>query len=521
MTSATQSNSGASAYLGFLSAALNSPPIITMQDLQSNDLAQKMTTLLGGVNRSSGSSEWLKALFLVGEFDAMVNYEALILETNQQRVASNKEPLYMVYPVDGTTIADYGLGYINNGNNEQEKNFQLLQDYLLSVDTQAEIQKLGRRTGFGGVMKDVDPKVFVPEWGFDANRVLSAINFPEADVMLEALNLYQTAFKKPSYTVFLLDFSGSMTSNNGEENLKKGMELILDQNIAKQNLLQGSNRDIIVVIPFNDHVINVWKSEGVVQYPELLNKINDLNADGGTNIYDPAITALDLLKDVNPADYTTSITLMTDGKSEGNYSALKQSFDSIGKDIPIYSILGLSAAAVFILLYLVLHFNWWLAIPIAIAVYAGISFLFATTDPYAQKLKDLQVLADLNIGKLNKYIKGIPNSDIRNNVQAIIQSTETAITFGIKRRDQLSVINKIVMTYTEPTVSIMEKYMQIADQRLQTDVTHETIKKVEEMINTIKESIELQVQKLIKDDLSELTIQLDVMLEMSRWEDLR
>jgi Ca-activated chloride channel family protein len=278
-------------------------------------------------------------LFLVGDFDAMVNYEALILETNQQRIANNKEPLYMVYPVDGTTIADYSLGYINNGNDEQQKRFQLIQDYLLSETAQAEIQKLGRRTGYGGVLKNVDAKVFVPEWGFDANRVLSAINFPESDVMLEALNLYQTTFKKPSFTVFLLDFSGSMTSNQGELNLKKGMELILDQTIAKQNLLQGSIRDTIVVIPFNDKVIDVWKSEGTGQYPDLLKKINKLKADGGTNIYNPAITALDILKDVNQADYTTSITLMTDGRSEGSYSNLEEHFKKIGKDIPIYSIL--------------------------------------------------------------------------------------------------------------------------------------------------------------------------------------
>jgi 5-bromo-4-chloroindolyl phosphate hydrolysis protein len=67
----------------------------------------------------------------------------------------------------------------------------------------------------------------------------------------------------------------------------------------------------------------------------------------------------------------------------------------------------------------------------------------------------------------------------------------------------------------------MEKYMLIEDQKLQAEITNETIKKVEEMINTIRESIEHQVQKLIKDDLSDLTIQMDVMQEMSRWEDLK
>jgi 5-bromo-4-chloroindolyl phosphate hydrolysis protein len=182
---------------------------------------------------------------------------------------------------------------------------------------------------------------------------------------------------------------------------------------------------------------------------------------------------------------------------------------------------GLIAAAMFILLYLVLHFDWWLAIPIAIVIYVGFSFLLATTDPYAKKLIELQALADNKIMKLRKYAANIPNSSLRQDVQAIIQSTEAAIIYGVKRRDQLTIVNKIVTTYTEPAVSIIEKYMLIADQKLQAEVTNETIQKVEEMINTIRESLEHQVQKLIKDDLSDLTIQLDVMQEMSRWEDLK
>ena len=84
MTSATQSNSGCSAYIGFLYALLGNPDVITSESLQTPGLSEQITQLLSGVDRSSGSSDWLKDLFLTGGYDAMVNYECLIISANQE-----------------------------------------------------------------------------------------------------------------------------------------------------------------------------------------------------------------------------------------------------------------------------------------------------------------------------------------------------------------------------------------------------------------------------------------------------
>ena len=112
MTSATQSNSGASAYIGFLYALLGNPESLTSADLESERLRTQMTELLSGVDRSSGSSDWLKDMFLQGDFDAMVNYECLVIQANQELEAQGREPLYVVYPTDGLTIADSPLAYV-------------------------------------------------------------------------------------------------------------------------------------------------------------------------------------------------------------------------------------------------------------------------------------------------------------------------------------------------------------------------------------------------------------------------
>ncbi len=347
MTSATQSNSGASAYIGFLYALLGNPETITMENLHDPQLKDGIRTLLSGINRSSGSSGWLKDLFLKGDYDAMVNYESMIIETNQELVKQGKEPLYAVYPYDGLVIADSPLCYLNKGDEKKERLFTKLQEYLLSKEVQDKIAGLGRRTGLGGLTADYDQNVFNPDWGIDTQKVLSPIRMPSAGVINEALNLYQTQFKKPSLTYFCLDFSGSM-NGEGEKRLKEAMETLLDQESARQYLLQSSSEDVTVVIPFSGNVISSWKVTGndPTDMEQLTQEINRLQPGGSTDIYSPVIQAMEEIRNSNTDQYITSIVLMTDGESNTgkSFNDLQAVWKESGKDIPVFSILFGSAS---------------------------------------------------------------------------------------------------------------------------------------------------------------------------------
>lgn len=342
MTSATQSNSGASAYIGFLYSFLGNPDNITLNDLQRPELKDNIKKLLGGINRSSGSSDWLKDLFLKGDYEAMVNYESLIIESNKQLVKEGKEPLYAVYPSDGLTIADSPLGYVDKGDSNKEDTFKKFQEYLLSQETQKKILALGRRTGFGGVVQNADNSVFNPDWGINITKTLSPIKYPPADVIQEALNLYQSEFRKPSYMVFCIDYSGSMALNGGSDEVKQAMSTLLNSDKAKQYMLQLTPADKVVVIPFNNKVINEWKASGdnSQEIQNLITNINDLQPGGGTDIYSPVMQGLNDLNNVDLNNYIPSVILLTDGKSNtGNtISDLKQELKVKDRDIPVFSI---------------------------------------------------------------------------------------------------------------------------------------------------------------------------------------
>ena len=338
MTSATQSNSGASAYIGFLYALLGNPEALTAEDLESEALHDQMTELLSGVDRSSGSSDWLKDMFLQGDFDAMVNYECLVIQANQELEAQGREPLYVVYPTDGLTIADSPLAYVDQGDGEKEGLFLKLQEYLLSDEIQSAIQRTGRRSSYTGVNPE-NRDVFREDWGLQPDRVLSPMKMPAQEVLFQALDLYQTEFKKPSLNVYCLDYSGSM-AGEGNRQLEAAMEQLLIQSNAQEHFLQASSREVNILIPFSGEPMEVCTAQGNGAELEALNTtVQDLAPGGGTDMYAAALRGLEELKNYDLAQYTPAIILLTDGQSEGSFRAFADAYQELGAQVPVFSIM--------------------------------------------------------------------------------------------------------------------------------------------------------------------------------------
>lgn len=349
MTSATQSNSGASAYIGFLYALSGNPDLLTQDHLADPQVQDGVRDLLALVDRSSGSSGWLRDA-LVGNpnaYDAMFNYEAIVLEANEALVEQQQEPLFMIYPANGLAVADSPLGYVDHGDADKEQAFLDLQQYLLSNEIQEEITRTGRRAGLIGLSAEAASSgIWNPDWGVDLARSIAPVPTPESDVIREALRLYQTELRKPSLTVWVLDVSGSM---GGEpiEQLKQAMRLLLDPDEAALNLLQPSSRDITIILPFNDRPFDPYVIVGSDpnELQAALSRVNQLSAGGGTDLYGAIGKALDGIAPYYEkgelSDYLPAIVAMTDGASEtDNRQKLLAQLKRLkfGKDIPIHSI---------------------------------------------------------------------------------------------------------------------------------------------------------------------------------------
>lgn len=349
MTSATQSNSGASAYLGFLYALSGYPDTLTQQHLQDPAVQDKVKRLLATTERSSGSSGWLKEALVEHpeRFDAMFNYEALIIEANRALVQQGQEPLHVIYPQDGLAVADSPLGLVDKGDSVKAEHFRQLQAHLLSPKVQQRIEALGRRTGLLGMsVANPDTSVWNPAWGIVADQTIAAIPTPQQAVIREALSLYQNQLRKPSLTVWVLDVSGSM-AGQGIHDLKMAMTTLLDPQRASEHFLQAAERDVTLIIPFNNAVLDVWQVKGndPVQLQAALQRVQALEAAGGTDLYAGLLAALEQLQpyyaDKTLENYLPAIVAMTDGRSdESNRFALQEALRQLpfGRDVPIHAI---------------------------------------------------------------------------------------------------------------------------------------------------------------------------------------
>ena len=340
MSSVTKTNTGATSYLSFLNSMAGSPEVLTEDMLEKESLKKDLKDFFKGVERVSGDESYLTEMYNNGEYDAMINYESTLIEINQDLVKKGKEPLYLIYPVDGVTINDMPFAYVNN-DSADEKNkekFLKLQSYLRSDEAIKLMQSYGYRSWYGGTNSQADKKIFNPEWGIDTTKYLKDMKYPSKKVITKAISLYIESFRKPTHVVFCLDTSGSM-SGDGLNELQEAMNYILDKEAASKDNLQFSDTDKITVITFNSKVKDIYDTRYGNETNLVIEDINNLTPRGGTNIYDPSIEALKILAKEDSNEYTKTVILMTDGEANaGSFYDLKKYYQNHKLDIPIYSI---------------------------------------------------------------------------------------------------------------------------------------------------------------------------------------
>ena len=339
MSSVTKTNTGATAYLSFLNTLAGSPEILTEEMLDDEKLGNDLKDFFKGVQRVSGDENYLLDMYKNGDYNAMINYESTLIALNKELVSKGKEPLYLIYPVDGVAINDMPFAYVNNDSTNETKknNFLSLQEYLRSDEATSVMEKLGYRSWYGGTKENVDKNTFNKDWGIDTTKYLKDMKYPSKKVMTKAFNLFIEKLRKPTHVVFCLDVSGSM-DGSGIQELREAMDYILDYDKASKDMLQFSGKDKISIIAFNHEYKYLGTNFGK-DTASVINTINNLEVGGSTNIYDSSIAALKILTDEDSNEYTRTVILMTDGMSNAGYFGdLSKYYSKTKKDIPIYSI---------------------------------------------------------------------------------------------------------------------------------------------------------------------------------------
>ncbi|MGX1809479.1 VWA domain-containing protein [Nocardia sp. NPDC055321] len=321
MTNPTQSNSGATVLLGFLNHfAGNGPGVaLTADQLNSEPVRAGITRFARAFARTPPSTGLLMDECLASpQCKTLFTYEDLVIERNKALVAAGQEPLHVVYPRGVLAISDAPLGFLPHGDNPAKlANFQKLQDFLLTADTQRRLTELGRRpiTSIGLSLPDAPRAVFNPDQGIRATLTDQPITYPAAPVIEAALDNYQTSYRAPTDLVYCIDASGSMSSNGGWDGVQQAADLLFDPVESKKYLVQTGPQDRTAVLVFDSVPASApWTAGNSASALQTLRGVvRDRKPNGGTGIYRCLAAAATEFEGPPDPARKRLVILMTDG----------------------------------------------------------------------------------------------------------------------------------------------------------------------------------------------------------------
>ena len=214
MADPTQTNTGISTYLYFISIISGTPGVLKSEYLENQEVKNELVSIFKVVEESS-SENILEKLFLNGDYNAIITYESSIISINQELENNGDKIIYALYPKDGVYVSNSPFAYIDNEDSEKKAVFEKLQEFILSDDGQEMLSSKGRRAWYGGISDFANKNIFKLSWGIDTTKYITPINFQDIETIKKFIELYQSEL---SEKIDNAKIENTELENNNEEN---------------------------------------------------------------------------------------------------------------------------------------------------------------------------------------------------------------------------------------------------------------------------------------------------------------
>ena len=214
MAAPTQTNTGISTYLYFISIISGTPGVLKSEYLENQEVKNELVSIFKVVEESS-SENILEKLFLNGDYNAIITYESSIISINQELENNVDKIIYALYPKDGVYVSNSPFAYIDNEDSEKKAVFEKLQEFILSDDGQEMLSSKGRRAWYGGISDFANKNIFKLSWGIDTTKYITPINFQDIETIKKFIELYQSEL---SEKIDNAKIENTELENNNEEN---------------------------------------------------------------------------------------------------------------------------------------------------------------------------------------------------------------------------------------------------------------------------------------------------------------
>jgi Ca-activated chloride channel homolog len=291
-----------------------------LRESEIRGIAPELTAMFQKQIMSARDSVDLSSMYLKelqhpepGVPDGIIDDEADLIALVAKTKASRTAPLTLVYPSNGVIELNYPLTLLTTANHAADNAFKRLVAYLTSPAVQRQIKAT---THFRPVVNLNQPDG-------DRSADLDVLQSPGAPGTLQTLvELYLSQFRAPARTVFVLDTSGSMGTDQGLADLKTILN-VLTGAVASPAAKFSEFRDgeAVTFLPFNyqpaEHPapFGIPSSDPGPTLAKIRRYVQALRAYGATDIYDSLVEAYEVLKqqDKDEPGRIDSIVLITDG----------------------------------------------------------------------------------------------------------------------------------------------------------------------------------------------------------------
>ena len=322
-TAPTRSNSGLQTLVAQFSAVAGKrPEDLTIEDVkQYQGDVQKIQEKITRYGKSTASLA--DSMVKNGPFWASVAsvYESLVINANRQGQPGQTQ-YQAVYPK--ATFSSNMRAILPNApwvSDEERTAAQMVIEYLRSPQTQQIAADLGLRPGIPGVALG---QSFSPQSGVIENPTYDSLRPPKAEVVDAMLKSWQTYAKKASQVAVVIDTSGSMS----------GEKLTAVQNTLFSYINNLGPKEKIALISFSNEIRPPITIEGTPAGKKKgLEFIKQLQARGGTRLYDSALFAGDWLSENLRPNAINAVLILTDGNDSGseiNLDQLSQELEKSG-----------------------------------------------------------------------------------------------------------------------------------------------------------------------------------------------
>ncbi|MEW9529420.1 extracellular solute-binding protein [Microbispora sp. NPDC049125] len=331
MTNPASSNSGFSALVGVTAALSDAGEALDTAQIKT--VTPQLTRFFSAQTLTAGSSGWLADAYVRRpSVDGLINYESVLLGLEGKLA----EPITIVYPSDGVVTADYPLTLL--ASSPKKELYGKLAAWLRTPEVQRKIMTTTAR-------RPIVPEVR-PDGRFGTAQLLE-LPFPNRrSAADELISAYLNQLRHPSRTLFVLDTSGSMRGDRIRA-LKQALTALTGADTsASGQFSRFRNRETVTLLPFSSapgapQTFTVPDKDATPVLGEIRAYAEQLNANGGTAIYDSLREAYETVAGERTEAGFTSVVLMTDGDNTdgSSYDDFAAYYRNAPRRVPAFVVL--------------------------------------------------------------------------------------------------------------------------------------------------------------------------------------